>query len=149
VKVYVPSTQPFPSEGAEIQALLAKLQIADQQAAARITDFDALHAVVVALTAELSKAAADGATLMATLVRGEGFAQFATAKKPLTLFLKLVRTGGGNRLRQSLLPIKGIEYSGGAVVDYMLFAQDGSVAAGATLEGYSGGVEDLSERVPT
>lgn len=154
--VYIPSIHPFPSDGAEVQQLLGRLQVADQQAATRVAgdtgqpkaDYDALHAVVLALTAELSKASADGTTLMATLLRGEGFVQFADAKQPLTLFVKLVRAAGSNRLEQSLKPIKGMEFSGGVIVDYLLFAHDGSVAAGATLAAYIGGVKDVSERVP-
>lgn len=155
VKTYVPSIVPFPAVGTLVQELLAGLLTADQKAAARIAgdaaakaDYDALHAVATALTAELSKASADGATLMATLLRGEGFAAFAEARQPVTLFLKILQAGGDNRLRQSLLPTKGIEYSGGAIVDYLLFGHDGAVLAGATLEGYSGGVKDLGERVP-
>lgn len=155
VKAFVPAIQPFPSDGSIVQSVLAGLLLADHEAAARVgndasakADYDALHAVVLALTAELSKPAADGSTPMTTLIRGEGFAEFADAKKPVTLFLKLIQAGGGNRLRQSLLPAKGIEYSGGAIVDYILFGHDGAVLAGATLEGYSGGVKDLSERVP-
>jgi hypothetical protein len=154
-KVYIPSIHPFPSDGAEVQTLLGKLQVEDQEAAARVkgdaqlkADYDALHAVVLALTAELSKASADGATLMATLLRGEGFAHAVASQEPLTLFLKIVREAGAIRLKRSLVPSKGIEYSGGVVVDYILFAHDGSVAAGATLAAYIGGVNDVSERVP-
>lgn len=99
---------------------------------ARLTE---LRAVLNAYEAALSKPAEQGVSTLGTLIRGETLE--ALMKDGSILYLKVLKAGGSNRVTRSLWSTK-LTHSGGAIVNFVLFNSDGSVAKASMVSDYSG-----------
>jgi hypothetical protein len=103
---------------------------ADQQA--RLTD---LKTVLDAYETALANPAEQGVSTLGTLIRGETLE--ALMKDGSVLYLKVLKAGGSNRVTRSLWSSK-LTHSGGAIANFVLFGNDGSVAKSGTVSDYSG-----------
>lgn len=87
---------------------------------------------------------ASGLNALARLLRSEKLSGAAGEDSHL-LVLKVAAAGGGLKTKQSKFSSGKVMYSGGAIVEYLLFAPDGSTAAAGTLPAYTGFIE-VNER---
>ena len=87
---------------------------------------------------------AAGLNTLARLLRSEKLSGAAGEDSHL-LVLKVAAAGGGVKTKQSKFSSGTVMYSGGAIVEYLLFAPDGSTAAAGTLPAYTGFIE-VNER---
>ncbi len=85
----------------------------------------------------LTHLAADGTSALANLIRGEAISEILANKDARIVFLKMVRIGGANITRQSLFHSK-LTFSGGVIVNCIVFKPDRTILWSDTLHSYSG-----------
>lgn len=86
----------------------------------------------------LFKADDTGTNALARLLRAEVLASRLEENGSHLLYLKVVKAGGSNRITRNLFTGSKLWHSGGAIVTYLLFRSDGSIAASNTLYRHSG-----------
>jgi hypothetical protein len=148
-KLFYPQVLPFDlaSPGAlgqsKLNQTLEKLYQAQQEAEGRAApedkDLEAAKVAFQSLREDLFKIDETGTSLLARLLRAELLASRLEGDAGHLLYLKIAKAGGSQKTAHSRLKAKdSISYSGGAVVTYILFANDGSVALSQTLYLHSG-----------
>jgi hypothetical protein len=86
-----------------------------------------------------------GGNAVTTLVRGAGVdALLSREPGSSVLYLKVLKAGGSNETKRNLVRSK-LEHSGGVVVNYILFDEDGSILSSSTADVYSGEMEIVPE----
>lgn len=122
-----------------LQELFQAQQEAEGRAAAEDKDLEAAKSAFQSLRDDLFKADEAGTTLLARLLRAELLASRLEEDGGHLLYLKIAKAGGSQKTEHSRLRSKdSVFYSGGAVVTYILFAKDGSIASSQTLYLHSG-----------
>jgi hypothetical protein len=158
-KVYISELYPLEIQtehGATVQgdldrvrqaAIAAKLRVdalvagADKEkATARLNALDTIRA---AFDDILTRVAAEGSgPVLATLIRGAAVETFL--KKGNVLYLKVLKAGGTNETKKNIFgSSKEVQHSGGVIVNYVLFDDDGSVLLSSTVNAYSGEMKDV------
>jgi hypothetical protein len=144
----------------ELEGLYSKRQDAQKAVAdaiavldTTIPDPEARKAQAAALMEPLTKAEAffqtfhdallkvdetSGTSELARLLWVEELAAKLRGRDCYVLYLKIVKAGGSNRVTRNLFTGSKLSHSGGAIVTYLLFRADGSIAASETLHEYSG-----------
>lgn len=123
-----------------LEDLFKAQQEAESRAASGDKDLEAAKAAFQSLKDDLFKVdATSGTTLLARLLRAEILASQLEKEGSHLLYLKITKAGGSQRTDHSRFKRKdAIFYGGGAVVTYILFARDGSIASSQTLYLHSG-----------
>lgn len=150
-KVYVPNLYPQPADTKGIAAALdaardrsiaAQQRIAQEpdatKKAAAQTRFDQLEQIRKGYEDFVTHS--DGSAAIAALVRGATVD--ALLNGAFVLYLKVLKSGGANETKKSLFG-SSLKHSGGVVVNYILFAADGSIMASSTDHSYSGEMNEL------
>jgi hypothetical protein len=117
--------------------------------------FDRLTAVGTAIATAVAGFAAlkaallkpddeSGQNALSKILRAEKFAGMA-GQNPHLLFLKVAAAGGGYKIKQSKFGSGELLYSGGAIVEVILFDSTGRIVYAATLPAYSGFIK-VNER---
>ena len=135
-----PPTDPKPLEARKNRRAdaLGRLTAVDARLAATATAFAAFNAALV-------KSDSTGTSSpLGQLLRAEKLATAAGTTSHL-LTVKVAAAGGGVKTKQSLFRSARVFHSGGSVIDFILFAPSGEIAAAGTLPYYTGFLE-LTER---
>jgi hypothetical protein len=123
----------------DLEELYQAQQEAEERADPKDKDLETAKAAFQSLREDLFKVDASGVTLLSRLLRAEFLANQLQERGGRLLYLKIAKAGGSQRTDHSRLKAKdSISYSGGAVVTYILFAEDGSVGLSQTLYLHSG-----------
>jgi hypothetical protein len=86
---------------------------------------------------------AEGGHALAMLIRGAGVDALLTQEPGASvLYLKILKAAGTNETKRNLLR-STLKRSGGVVVNYILFDNDGSILLSSTADAYSGEVDEL------
>lgn len=145
--VYVTQLYPRSQDGAAIQreldqtrrsALAAKERVGADDA--RLQQLDEIRKGYEDL---LTKVVAEHSTAVATLVRGAGVAALVDGTPGANVvYVKVLKAGGTNETKRTLLG-SSLKHSGGVVINFVVFGDDGKILAASTADAYSGEVSEL------
>jgi hypothetical protein len=96
---------------------------------------DQFDKFVAALTAVDEKSATSP---LVSLLRAEKLYRLMSDSQTATLYIKVLKAGGNNKITQNLFKGTKITHSGGVVVSYILFNNAGEVTQADTLYNYDG-----------
>jgi hypothetical protein len=156
-KVYVPSVYPRGGNTSGIVDALTKVRRSSIDAAARVDKLAADgKAASVDRMSELERVKdgyedlvthSDGSAAISTLVRGASLDALLNEEPgAYVLYLKVLKVGGTNETKKSLFG-SSLKHSGGVVVNYILFSDDGAIRASSTDHSYSGELDHVKARI--